>query len=71
MATVTVRLTGALRDSTGARICPLGCGPQQAATGDTTCKMATAKSGKPGERVFTPPLPGRCRMFYNDKGEPT
>ncbi len=41
-------LAGALRDSAGVRLCPLGCGPRQAATGDTACKMATSKSGKPG-----------------------
>ena len=69
--TATIHLTSATRDSTGARICPLGCGPRQAATGDTSCKMATSKAGKPGERVYTAPLPGKCRMFYDEKGEPT
>ena len=40
-------------------------------TRQTTCVKATSKSGKPGERVYAPPLPGVCRMFYDEEGEPT
>lgn len=68
-------LAGALRDRGGVRLCPLKCGPNAPIGADgarqLTCKMATSKSGKPGERVFVAPLPGKCRMFYNERGEPT
>jgi hypothetical protein len=67
-------LTCAMRDRNGVRLCHLGCGPDAPMVGgsrDHACKMATRKCGKPGETVFTPPLPGKCRMFYDEKGQPT
>ncbi len=72
---MTAHLTGAMRDRNGARLCPLNCGPNAPigpdGTRQHTCKMATSKSGKPGERVFILPMPGKCRMFYNERREPT
>jgi hypothetical protein len=50
---------GAARDQRGRRVCPLLC------TGETACKKAKRKSGRPGETLFTPPMPGECAMFYN------
>lgn len=68
-------LTGATRDRNGVRLCPLGCGPGVApgpgGARDHACKISTRKCGRPGETVFTPPLPGKCRMFYDEKGQPT
>lgn len=75
MAAMT--LAGALRDHRGARLCPLGCGPNApipagAKWADNTCQAAKRKSGdRPGETVVVPPLPGKCMMFYDEKGEPT
>lgn len=68
-------LAGGARDADGVRVCPLGCGPDapRGADGlrDTTCKMATRKSAGRGETMFTPPMPGKCRMYYDERGEPT
>lgn len=75
MAAVT--LAGALRNANGVRLCPLGCGPNApiptgAKFADNTCQATKRRSGgRPGETEFVLPLPGKCRMFYNERGEPT
>ena len=46
------------------RLCPLGC------NGETACKAAKRKAGRPGETIIEPPAPRTCRMFYDEKGEP-
>jgi hypothetical protein len=65
-------LAGAMRDSRGVRVCPRGCTGVDRGPGIATgCMAAKRKVTKPGEVTFDPPAPGTCRMFYDEKGNPT
>lgn len=65
-------LAGALRDHNGVRLCPRGCtGVDRGPNLPGGCMAAKRKTVAPGVTEITPPLPGMCAMFYDEKKEPT